>query len=191
MSILSAKFVDFDATVRRVRELADTPFNEAAWKARVETFAGWNLRKNDHLDGRHVLIIDERGDLFRNNEAYDPALDPDALIKFDDCEFSFWLDYLWDERLSSSKARAKFADAFADTSRAVCEALGEPDQRLHYVHEVYQRMTFCACVWELRENSLLLIQDIGDMQGLEGIVEFRILPRGPKHLKLPRKSPFR
>lgn len=190
MSLRTVVFADLASTVRRVRELALTPFTEKDWADRINSYPGWKLEKDDVELDRHIIVFDERRDLFRNNEAYQAERDPDAFIRFSKPEFSLWLDYLVDEPLKSGKARVKFADAFALTSREVCAALGQPDQRVHFVHDFLETMTFCACIWEFDRNDLFLIQDLGDLQGVDGVIDLRILPSGGRPARLPGRSAF-
>lgn len=189
MTIHLAKFLDFGLISRQVSMLAASEFAEEGWRPHFETF-NWQVIQDPHYK-RHSIIINERRDLFRNNEQLDPAMEPDALVRFNAPEFSMPLAHTEDERLSHARTRSKFVDTFADLQNSACAALGEPSQRLHYVIEGLEPAVFCACVWSSGANDLYLLQDVGDLSiGIEGQVEFRILPARPEGIRLPHRSAF-
>ncbi len=82
-------------------------------------------------------------------------------------------------------------DLFVQIQTRVCEAIGEPDYRLHYVLDFSPKMIFGAALWRHDVNDLYLVQDAYDGHAGSGaFVDMRILPRRENPTKLPVESVF-
>jgi hypothetical protein len=166
----------------RLRKLADTTFNEEAWRPRFKDF-GWDLAPAKY---------GEAGDFYfvfgaPNSRLNDGDAEGDfGVISFNSRDFGMPLARL-DSELRSAESRRDYFEAFILLQRMACGEIGEPQLRLQYAVELAPETMYLAAVWRGKESDLFLVQHCeGDLQcGCHATIDFRIRPRTDGNPSLP------